>query len=161
MINLIQTGALTMDQTDAFLAETMPRMRGAAWALHTGDVEPWMATWSQRDPVTLFGAVLGGSGWGEIVPIFRRLGASFDDCTSFDDEIIAAGASDDLAYTVAYEHTTAAMHGGAPTAYTLRVTTIFRREGGEWKVVHRHGDSSPSRSAAGILQQLAPAPPGD
>jgi ketosteroid isomerase-like protein len=24
--------------------------------------------------------------------------------------------------------------------YTLRVTQIYRREDGEWKVVHRHGD---------------------
>jgi ketosteroid isomerase-like protein len=24
--------------------------------------------------------------------------------------------------------------------YTLRVTQVYRREDGEWKVVHRHGD---------------------
>jgi ketosteroid isomerase-like protein len=23
----------------------------------------------------------------------------------------------------------------------LRVTQVYRREGGEWKVVHRHGDT--------------------
>ena len=50
------------------------------------------------------------------------------------------GASGDLAYTVAYEHTTAALHGGEPTPYVLRVTTVFRREDGTWKVVHRHAD---------------------
>jgi ketosteroid isomerase-like protein len=30
--------------------------------------------------------------------------------------------------------------GAQPSAYALRVTTVFRREAGEWKVVHRHGD---------------------
>ena len=30
--------------------------------------------------------------------------------------------------------------GNPPTRYALRVTTLFRQEGGTWKVVHRHGD---------------------
>jgi hypothetical protein len=30
--------------------------------------------------------------------------------------------------------------GSDPETFTLRVTTIFRREQGEWRVVHRHGD---------------------
>ena len=38
-----------------------------------------------------------------------------------------------------YEHTTATVNG-VPQSYTLRVTHVYRREDGEWKVVHRHGD---------------------
>ena len=105
-------------------------------------------------PVTLFGGVMGGAGWAEIEPIFRRLGASFSDCSSYDNEVIAAGASDDLAYTVAFEHTTASVSGGPPAAYVLRVTTVFRREDGEWKVVHRHADPLGSPNAGEVLQQL-------
>jgi ketosteroid isomerase-like protein len=30
---------------------------------------------------------------------------------------------------------------GAPRDYTLRVTQIYRREEGEWKVAHRHADT--------------------
>jgi ketosteroid isomerase-like protein len=26
---------------------------------------------------------------------------------------------------------------------TVRVTHVYRRENGEWKIVHRHGDSVP------------------
>ena len=102
-----------MDQTDAFLAVALPRLRHAETALHNGDAGPRMAMWSHGESVTLFGGVMGGSGWAEIEPIFQRLGASFSDCQSYDNEVIAAGASDDLAYTVAYEHTTASVHGGA------------------------------------------------
>ena len=29
---------------------------------------------------------------------------------------------------------------GAPRTYTLRATQVYRREGGEWKVAHRHAD---------------------
>src|SRR6266508_3188887 len=28
--------------------------------------------------------------------------------------------------------------------YTLRATHVFRREDGEWKIVHRHGDHPPT-----------------
>ena len=79
---------------------------------------------------------------------------SFSDCSSYDIEVIAAAASDGLAYTVAFEHTTASVSGGAPAAYVLRVTTVFRREDGEWKVVHRHADPLGSTNASEVLQQL-------
>jgi ketosteroid isomerase-like protein len=48
-----------------------------------------------------------------------------------------------------------AAHSGAPPEpYTLRVTTVFRREDGEWRIVHRHGDSLKSRAGTGLVQQL-------
>jgi ketosteroid isomerase-like protein len=35
---------------------------------------------------------------------------------------------------------------GRPIApMSVRVTHIYRRENGEWKIVHRHGDSAPRR----------------
>jgi ketosteroid isomerase-like protein len=147
-----------MDQTNAFLAATMPRLREAETALHGGDAGPRTAMWSHADPVTLFGGAMGGSGWAEIEPIFDRLGASFSGCRSYDNDVIAAGASDDLAYTVAYEHTTASIRGGPPAAYVLRVTTVFRREDGEWKVVHRHADHSTSPAAGEVMRELASSP---
>jgi hypothetical protein len=33
--------------------------------------------------------------------------------------------------------------GAEPEAYDLRVTTVFRREDGNWKIVHRHADPMP------------------
>ena len=144
-----------MNQTDAFLASTLPRLHHAETALHSGNAGPRIAMWSHDHSVTLFGGVMGGSGWEEIEPIFRRLGASFSDCKSYDNELIAARANDDLAYTVALEHTTASVHGGQPSAYVLRVTTVFHREDGEWKVIHRHADPTGSATAGDVLQQLA------
>jgi ketosteroid isomerase-like protein len=147
-----------MDQTDEFLTATMPRLREADTALHNGDAGPRMAMWSHDQGVTLFGGAMGGSGWAAIEPIFQRLGASFSDCRSFDHEVIAARASGHLAYTVAFEHTTASIHHGPPSAYVLRVTTVFHREDGEWKIVHRHADPSASPTAGEVLHQLASGP---
>jgi ketosteroid isomerase-like protein len=45
-----------------------------------------------------------------------------------------------MAYTAGLEHTSASVDG-RPRSYTLRVTQAYRREDGEWKVAHRHGDT--------------------
>ena len=50
----------------------------------------------------------------------------------------------DLAYTVGYEHTAFSMDGGPVAPITLRVTHVYRREDGEWKIVHRHADVPPT-----------------
>jgi hypothetical protein len=55
---------------------------------------------------------------------------------------VAADVSGDLAYTVGYEHCLRSLDGGPVESATLRVTHIYRREDGEWKIVHRHGDTS-------------------
>jgi SnoaL-like domain len=48
--------------------------------------------------------------------------------------------SGDLAYTVELEHTSVSVDGAPIAPYTLRVTQVYRREDGEWRIVHRHGD---------------------
>jgi ketosteroid isomerase-like protein len=96
--------------------------------------------WTREDPVTLFGAWRSGTGWDQVSSVFDALAESFSDCTSYDIEVVAAGASGDLAYLVCYEHSSASING-EPRSYTLRVTQIYRREHGEWKTVHRHGDT--------------------
>jgi ketosteroid isomerase-like protein len=132
-----------MADVDEFLAAALPPLTAADTAIHNGDAGPRIALWSRKDPVTLFGALQIRSGWREIAPIFEMLAARFSNCESFEYEVIAAGVSNDLAYIAGVEHTTAAIGDAAPQAYALRVTTIFRREGGEWRVVHRHADPVP------------------
>jgi ketosteroid isomerase-like protein len=142
-----------MADVDDFLSSVLPTLQEADTAFHSGDAAPRSAIWSQNDPVTLFGAVMTKSGWGEITPAFEWLASTFSNCESFEYEVIAAGVSGDLAYIAGIEHTTAAIGPAAPGAYELRVTTIFRRENGEWKIVHRHGDPVPDSASAG--DQLA------
>ncbi len=137
-----------MAEVDEFLGSVLPTLRAAEIAFHDGDAGPRMAMWSHEDPVTLFGALLTKSGWDELAPAFQFLASRFSDCESYEHDVIAAGASGDLAYIVGTEHTTAAVGGAAPEAYALRVTTIFRRENGEWKVVHRHADPMPDSDSA-------------
>ena len=144
-----------MDETESFLRATMTRYTDAETALHNGDATPRKALWSRTDPVTLYGAVMAGSGWNEIEPIFDHLQSLFSNCSSCEHEVVAAGASGDLAYIVALEHTTASVGGSPALPYTLRATTVFRREHQEWRIVHRHADPVPSENAAELVQRLA------
>lgn len=142
---------------DRFVAEVLPRMRAADVALHEGDAAPRGEMWSRSDPVTLFGAAFTATGQDEVRAVFERLASQFSDCRSFEIEVVAAGGGADLGYLVAIERTTASVGGQDPTPYALRVTTIFRREQGEWKIVHRHGDPF-DESATSLATQLRGGP---
>lgn len=136
-----------MNETEAFLASVLPRLTEADLALHNGDAGPRKAMWSHHDPVTLFGAVQSGSGWDELGQLFDWLESQFSN-GSYQYEVLAAGASGGLAYIVGIEHTSVSIGGAEPEEYELRVTTICRRENGDWKIVHRHADPDPESDSA-------------
>jgi ketosteroid isomerase-like protein len=129
-----------MSELDDFLATILPRQIEAERAIHNGDAEPRLAMWSTNDPVTVLGAVQNATGWDEASKLFRWLAAGFSNCTAYSFDLVAAGVSGDLAYTTGYEHTSVSWDGAPLEPYTLRVTHVYRRENGEWKIVHRHGD---------------------
>lgn len=152
---------VAMSDVDEFVAAAFPRLKAADLALHNGDARPRGDTWSDKDPVTLFGAAVTKKGWDDLSKTFEWLASRFSNCTSMEHEVIAAGASGDLAYLLTIEHTSVSIDA-RPTSYSLRVTQIFRREDGEWKIVHRHADpvqdttsSQEERldSAAGVKSQ--------
>ncbi|MDX6296336.1 MAG: hypothetical protein QOI51_193 [Nocardioidaceae bacterium] len=145
-----------MNQTEEFLTAFKPQLDEVERALHNGDAAGRIAMWSQTAPLTLFGAAMNAIGWDQIRPVFETLGEQFSNCTSYRNEILAAEASGDLAYIVALEHTTTSINEAEPTPYVLRATTIFRREHGEWKVVHRHGDGIAAQDAAVVSALTAP-----
>lgn len=141
-----------MSDTTRFLDEMMPRIHEAERALHNGDAGPRVEMWSHTDPVTVFGAAFNPIGWAEVGPMFRELATQFSDCRSCEWEVVAADVGEDFAYVLAVERTTAAVRGSEPKPYMLRSTTIFRRDDGEWKIVHRHAD--PIDDSAALLGRL-------
>ena len=91
----------------------------------------------------MLGAKESGQGWAQLEPMFKTVAGWFSDAISYDFELIAAGASGDLAYTVGYETQRGRRRRQARRTYTLRATHVFRREDGEWRTVHRHADFPP------------------
>ena len=137
-----------MTPAEEFVASVLPQFTKAEIALHNGDLGPRLEMWSRSDPVTLLGAAVSGSGWSEVEPIFRWVANSFVGCRTYDLELVAVDVSGDLAYTVAYERFEAVKSDGSIANATLRATHIFRREEGQWKVVHRHADHATDEGAA-------------
>lgn len=130
-----------MSELQEFLDTFVSRQEAADDALHNGDPEPRIQLCSHEDPVTVLGAFgMVASGWDEVSETFRWVASQFSKGEEFRLEVIAAGVSGDLAYTVGYEHSVVAREGGPVRPNRLRVTHVYRRENGEWKIVHRHGD---------------------
>jgi ketosteroid isomerase-like protein len=152
-----------MAEVDDFLAEVLPIVRAADVAFHNGDPGPRMALWSHQDPVTFYGANVTRSGWPELRATLEQLSSKFTHLGQYEVEIVGAGVSGDLGYIVAKEREMTTIGGTATAAYTLRATTIFRREDGRWRQVHRHADPVPeSPDIEAARRQLArldePAP---
>ena len=129
-----------MTDDDDFLAWVKTTLYEAELALHNGDAAPRRALWSRKEPVTVLGAWRNAHGQQELDELFSSLERSFSDCTSYEFELQSYDVVGDMAYTAGLEHTSASVDG-RPRTYTLRATQVYRREGGEWKVVHRHGDT--------------------
>jgi ketosteroid isomerase-like protein len=129
-----------MTDRDDFLAWIRTAVYEAELALHNGDAAPRRALWSRNEPVSVLGAARNALGQHELDELFTSLGRSFSDCASYEFELQAYDVVGDMAYTAGLEHTRASING-QPRSYTLRATQVYRREGGEWKVAHRHWDT--------------------
>lgn len=129
-------------ETREFVDEFLPKHVEAERLIHAGDAQPRMDLWSRNDPITVLGAKESAQGWAQLEPLFAQVAGWFSESISYDFELIAAGASGDLAYAVGYENNEVVVDGERRT-YTLRATHVFRREDGEWRTVHRHADFPP------------------
>ena len=130
---------------ETFAAEMTSRQHDAEAALVGGDPTQRIAMWSHRDPVTLF-AALGPSisGWAELEPMFRRVATRLSQGRDVDYELLSCEVGDEIAWTIGCSRFTVSIDGEPPTRRTLRLTHLYRREDGEWKVVHEHSDFQPA-----------------
>ena len=121
-----------------------------------GNPEPQKKLWSHREDVTLANP-LGPPvrGWEQVAAAADRAVSNLRDGERVDFESVAEYVAPELAYIVWVERTKAKVGGGEDVApIALRVTTIFRPEDGEWKIVHRHADPiTTARPAESLIQQ--------
>jgi ketosteroid isomerase-like protein len=121
-----------------------------------GSAEGYKRVYSRRDDVTLanpFGPP--ARGWDEVAPTLERAASHYRDGEATGFENVAKYTTPELAYTVEIERCQAKVAGREDvTPIAVRVTTIFRSEEGEWKVVHRHADPiTTPQSAESVIQE--------
>lgn len=132
-----------MDNELRDFEQFMRKREAASEAYVQGDPEPLSHIVAQTSPATFFPPT-GGSTHGteQVAERYTRDAASFERGSSFTLDILEMAASDSMAYWTGYMRGQARMRGKPdPLPMTLRVTEVFRREGGAWKMVHRHADT--------------------
>jgi ketosteroid isomerase-like protein len=108
-----------------------------------GDARPLSDIWSHSATVTTMHPIGGRQvGWDKVRESFQRVAQiASAGRVKLDDQIIQVAG--DLAFEQGVERGQAEFAGQQVTL-DQRVTNIYRREAGSWKIVHHHTDVSPA-----------------
>jgi ketosteroid isomerase-like protein len=107
-----------------------------------GNYEPAKELFSEREDVTLgnpFGPF--ARGLTQVVETMKHAASHYREGEASGFDAISKYVSPDLAYIVEVERLKSKVDGREDVSHLdLRVTSIFRREDGRWRLVHRHAD---------------------
>lgn len=142
-----------MSATDDF-QQFVNQVQEAMRQFITGNAASLKALYSHADDVTVFG------GFGAYERGWQQVGSNVDWASarfrggSITFETLALGVSGDLAYTIWLEKGEVRVAGREELSpLAIRVTHIYRREAGSWKLIHRHGDAITEKIAATAVLQ--------
>ena len=116
-----------------------------------GDASLLGDIWSHSATVTTMHPIGGREvGWDQVRGSWEQLAqlATQGQVRLSDQFIQVAG---DVAYELGVEHPQLTL-GGQPATGDIRVTNIYRRESGAWKIVHHHTDAA--QSMIDVLSRL-------
>jgi ketosteroid isomerase-like protein len=107
-----------------------------------GDPGPMEEIWSHGSDVSAMhpfgGRILG---WDEVRGSWEQAAQAFSGGQVALDEMVVVPISEDAAYTLGTEDGQGRI-GDETVGIEWRVTNIYRREAGGWKIVHHHTDFS-------------------
>jgi ketosteroid isomerase-like protein len=106
-----------------------------------GNPQPIKQLYGHGDEITVLGGFGGFErGWAEVGPRLEWAASQFAG-GSYERQTVSMVEGADLAYTVSIERNRVRENGkSGETQLDLRVTQIYRRENGHWRLVHRHAD---------------------
>ena len=145
VLSLLLPGAATASEAERQAVLQANSAFYSAWtALMTGDIEPMQQVWSRADDVTVMGA--DGRfmvGWDDVLDDWEQQASVLSSGDTRADEVF-----------VVLDGNVAAVHGMAigygqlasedtPREFRVRVTNLFRKEDGAWKMIGHHADPLP------------------
>jgi ketosteroid isomerase-like protein len=118
-----------------------------------GETNTFADVWSQNESATAMHPIGGRDvGWKEVENSFNQVaGVASDGKVELKDQLIRVLG--DAAFEVGIEKAQFKVAGMEVNA-EIRVTNIYQKENGSWKMVHHHTDIAPSMIEA--LQKLQP-----
>jgi ketosteroid isomerase-like protein len=128
--------------TDEGVADLIRRTAEAASALIRGDIRTYLTHIRHADDYTLM-APSGGEprrGFDASDQALEAMEQYFHGGGEAELEVFQSYASGDMVVLVAIERQHGEVGGLPDQDWSLRVTLVFRREGGEWRLLHRHAD---------------------
>ena len=138
---LAAAGSVRAADTDRQTAQAaLDQFHSALNVLFTGDAVPMKAIWSHADDTTYMGPAGGLQvGWSQIEPYWDKQAAR-----KLGGKVVAADvhvtASPQLAVAQYHEQGENVIDG-KPQPVSIRSSTVFRRENGQWKVIHHQTDA--------------------
>jgi ketosteroid isomerase-like protein len=127
--------------TDQELIDLVGKTEARASAFMSGDMGRWSSLTRISDDFTLMQPFGGGASRGfDMSP--ERLARLADYFKNGDAklELVQAYTSNDLVVLAAIERQHGEVGGLPDQDWSLRVTLVYRRQGAEWWLVHRHAD---------------------
>ena len=116
------------------------RSRASNAVLMRGDIERYAALLSFSEDFTLFSPFGGEPTRGRLSPErMAALGRFFRDGT-FQQEVVQSYGTKDMVVLALVERARVGVGGLPVQDWALRVTLVYRREGSDWLLVHRHAD---------------------
>ncbi len=124
------------------LSEAIEASHHALAAIINGDVEPFLALYSDADDITIgnpFGPFAVGRDATRAAG--SRAASNYSDGEIVGFDPIATHATDTLACVVEVERFSVRLANAPdPSSAALRVTSLYRHEANGWRLVHRHAD---------------------
>jgi len=127
--------------TDEELAELIRRTAEAASAFIRGDMRRYLTLITHADDYTLM-APFGGEPRHGFDSSSERLESMerYFQAGEADLELVQSYTSGDIVVLVVIERQHGQVGGLPDQNWSLRVTLVYRRDGSEWRLVHRHAD---------------------